>query len=30
VAIRKVLGLAVDPNQELYNTHSFNGYKMGM
>jgi L-fuculose-phosphate aldolase len=28
VAIRKAMGLGVVPNQPLYNTHSFNGYKM--
>ena len=28
VAIRKAMGLTVDPKQPLYNTHRFNGYKM--
>ena len=28
VAIRKAMGLTVDPKQALYNTHRFNGYKM--
>ena len=28
LAIRKAMGLAVDPKQPLYNTHSFNGYRM--
>ena len=28
VAIRKAMGLTVDPKQPLYNTHRFNGYTM--
>jgi len=28
LAIRKALGLPVDPKQPLYNTHHFHGYKM--
>ena len=30
LAIRKSLGLPVDEKQKLYNTHRFNGYKMGV
>ena len=30
LAIRKSLGLKVDPKAPLYNTRSFNGYKMGV
>ena len=29
LAIRKSMGLPVDPKQPLYNTHRFNGYRMG-
>ena len=30
LAIRRAMGLPVDPKQALYNTHRFNGYKMGV
>ena len=30
VAIRKAMGLTVDPKQPLYNTRRFNGYRMGV
>ena len=30
LAIRKSMGLPVDGKQQLYNTHRFNGYKMGV
>jgi L-fuculose-phosphate aldolase len=30
LAIRKALGLKVDPKQKLYNTRTFNGYRMGV
>jgi L-fuculose-phosphate aldolase len=29
LAIRKAMGLPVDPEQGLYNTNRFNGYTMG-
>lgn len=28
--IRRSLGLPIDPKQPVYNTHTFNGYKMGI
>ena len=30
LAIRKSMGLPVDPKQKIYNTRSFNGYRMGV
>ena len=30
MAIRKAMGLPVDPKQKVYNTRRFNGYRMGV